>query len=280
MTEQNLSRRNFLELTAAFIGGGASVAACGRLENKPYILPEKLPDAVNSIHYGVVFVSDAVVPPVGVTLSGVKIGPRHILTAGHAFRNQNGSIFPQATCIDNAVIQGYSSNGHLIESKAKKIASSYNIKDSVADVALIETVNPINELPSFSLSDTPIISGEGLYFINYEPTSYGAPRYPTQYERLLRYPAMFGGIALPTTSTSIPHDTLVQLGLKSYGRVPDSRIRQGASGGAVADRNGFLVGISDDESNNGDYAYVQPVTQNLLRALYTKLQTNPDACVQ
>jgi hypothetical protein len=238
-------------------------------------LPDTLPPAVAVMQHAIVQIhNDAD----NVTLSGVVLDSHHVLTAGHGFRGISGGLLPLAGCKGETVITGRDAKGNKIDDLSAKIVSAYTQNNySIPDVCLIETQGSLEALtyPRPVLpSPQPVKNGNPLFFINYERTFNNFVRDPYSDTLEIYDPAIFGGIAFDTWNG----DITVKLG-KNYGDgIPDTKIRGGASGGAVFDEKGYLVGISVDAARKDYEAIVLPVTPDLIAGLYTNLRNNPDAC--
>lgn len=184
-------------------------------------------------------------------LSGVKIGPNLVLTAGHALRDTNGNLNTTVNCGD-LYITGSTDASGLSGYRANTVTSevsSFNERDSVPDIALLVTgaFSGFDDLKSAQISPLPPRIGDVVYFVNFQPDSLGNERDPGVYENRLNRPAVFPGIVVGTTKTGALQ---VITGLVSYSQgEPDTRARRGASGGAVFNEFGELVAISSRVSN-------------------------------
>lgn len=219
--------------------------------------------------------------------SGVRIGHSRYLTAGHVFYNEDRKPITHACSYANTVHTptrgpvNRDAYGHGLlgtELSIQKAAVFYSGDTSNGyDAALVRSGDALpGMLPDASpapIARSKAYEGEALYFENFQP--YGdedrEPEYPETAKsewaavKKLAKPAIYGGNVVKVAD-KITVDTS-----KSYGRLHSTRIKRGASGGAVFDRRGKLVGISVAVEVPGGNAIVQPVTPRLLGKLRYKL---------
>ncbi len=240
--------------------------------------------------------------------SGVRLGSRTYVTAGHVLLNNKGqplegSNYCRSLFVDETSFlspKQYAPDTSTIEYRGGILDDTQMTK---LDVGLLLNVasDPPKTQPLTTQFATAVV-GEPLIAVNDEPTAQGKMRDPIDYhhqsaEPDVRYtsPAVYGGVVIAKMADG---KLLVAEGLHSYGVVPDDHARPGASGGAEYNEAGQLVGISVDIAVNpvsqqqlaSEYGitainapktiyltYVQPVTQALLNRLATRLiRCNPD----
>lgn len=151
------------------------------------------------------------------------------------------------------------------------------------------------------IAETKAAVGEPVYFINYQPDDQGMHRSPNagrlsdyQLEQGYDEPALFAGFVVGGNAGG---DTFHVATMKSYGMIQDSEARGGGSGGLVANGNGEVVGvlsavytepfdaasmphnfgvaIKNAPASQIDVSIVQPVTQEYINDLNSKLSSEP-----
>jgi hypothetical protein len=213
--------------------------------------------------------------------SGVIVNDQQILTAGHAV-SHDGRI----ACSNTSVVSpGLLTNASASSDSATHVSARYNDSDDVA-VVTVQSSDNFKSLPNISIAETKLKKGDTVYFINYQPTNDGKLRSPNSkgYDK----PVVFSGTVVDADSGRV---TIATGGGKSYGSgtAVDNLVRRGASGGAIVNAQGELVGLSVASeslaanrtatsimtdyrvalpvSTNYQLAYMQPVTQGLLGEL-------------
>lgn len=227
----------------------------------------------------------------GEVASGVIVDDDQVLTAAHTVRADNGTV----TCTNMTVAATGLLTGATASRDPVKFASSN--KYGTADLAILAVDGGANfrSLPKATLAKSAPEVGETVYFINFEPTVDGKIRAPTSqasgdpntdYSK----PAIFSG----TIASVGKDDIVVATGAGvSYGLgVKDVVVRKGASGGAVINNKGRLVGVSvSSDSLETDataasiakeygqklpdhqyqIAHIEPVSEKILASLGTSL---------
>jgi hypothetical protein len=227
-------------------------------------------------------------------LSGVLIRDA-VLTSAHGFREEDGSdSYTQCT-------RGF------VETSFDTAAPNPNMS-----AASITKVNPNSSSPTWSdlavmkgygptvphrarvtpgPEDRPV--GEEVVFVNYEPLADGdTHRSPKAEKPELRTPAIYTGYILSDPTGNDRQITVLTGAGQSYGRIPETHTRPGASGGAIFRMDGTLLGVTtaitvdpvkyEDVEKNfnvdlqgpdpGDlqYTYVQPVDGQFLADLQSQ----------
>lgn len=178
----------------------------------------------------------------GVVASAVIINDLQVLTAAHNI-NRNGRL----ACGNSSVV----TPGMLTTAAASKDAvthasAKYDKKNDLAVLTVQPSAN-FRDLPDIQIADRLPEVGDTVYFINFQPTAEGKVRSPAaaasdnpanDYSK----PAVFSGIVLGKKANGIAVATGHG---KSYGLgVADNLVRKGASGGAIVNVRGELVGLS------------------------------------
>jgi|GEM_PF-1887269 len=172
----------------------------------------------------------------GSVASGVVIGDQQILTAGHTIMN-NGAL----QCGSTAVLaSGVASSATASTDTVSMAAMRYGNKSDLA-VLTINASDNFKSVPDISISTNAPKAGDKVYFINYQPTSDGTVRNPTTKDVNAK-PAVFEGTVLGARDGQL----VIAAGYsKSFGQgAADNMLRKGASGGAIVDADGELVGLS------------------------------------
>jgi S1-C subfamily serine protease len=220
----------------------------------------------------------------GVVASGVILNDRQIVTAGHNVENDG-----RVACAQTSVLApGAFADAAASKTSVSQAAVRYGQNTDLA-VLTVQADDNFRALPDVKLARQMPQKGDMLYFINFQPTAEGALRNPllkasgdpaTDYSK----PAIFGAMYLGSTADGMSLATGFG---QSYGRgAPDIMVRKGASGGAVINARGELVGltVSTDSlaaersgasitaeygvrlpQQNYQVAHMQPVTQEVVR---------------
>lgn len=196
-------------------------------------LPAPVARAVNSVvaTQQIVDTPDAQARAQGLVASGVIVSDSQVLAAAHNVLDDDGTI---ACSRMNVVAAGLLSGASATNDSVTHASARYNHK---ADIAVLEVSSSENfrSLPDMSLVSARPKQGEVVYFINFQPTADGKLRSPTD-------PAIFSGTVVYVTARDI---VVAAGGGASFGRgVPDTMLRKGASGGAVVNAQGELIGLS------------------------------------
>jgi len=180
----------------------------------------------------------------GIVASGVIVSGTQVLTAAHNVRLSNGTVScSQLTVAATGLLTGATA------SRSPVSFVSSNKYGGSADMALltVEAGDNFRALPKATLAKRSPEVGETVYFVNFQPTADGKIRTPTSQasnDPATDYskPAIFSGIVTSVTND----DIVVATGAgTSYGLgVKDNVVRKGASGGAVVNNQGELVGLS------------------------------------
>jgi hypothetical protein len=223
----------------------------------------------------------------GQVASGVVINDQQVITAGHAMGG--GSLM----CVNtNVVASGLVSKATASSDPVTHAAFQYTPGIDLAVMTLRASDN-FRNLPDVKLAAEQPQKGETVYFINFQPTADGHIRNPAAETKPgdvdYTKPAIFSGVVAQSKKDRV---TIATGYSKSYGLGPaDSMVRKGASGGAIVNVRGELVGLSvASESlqathnaaslavkygigvpSNFHYqlAYIQPVSQGLIDNLQT-----------
>jgi hypothetical protein len=228
----------------------------------------------------------------GIVASGVILSGDSVLTAAHNVRQPNGTVAcSQLTVAATGLLTGAAASRDRVS-----YASSNKYKDA-ADLALltVEGSENFKNMPKAVLAKKPPQVGETVYFINFQPTVDGKIRTPTNqlsnnpttdYSK----PAIFSGIVASVDKDDIVVATGAGV---SYGLgVKDVVVRKGASGGAVVNERGELIGLSvSSDSLETDttaasiakeygeklpehqyqIAHIEPVAENMIKDLAQSL---------
>lgn len=267
MAEKHIPRREFMQQVG--LAGAASLLLTRDQDVSPSqwpfadMLPKKLPEAVKLMQYGVVYVTHD-----NISLTGFKVGPDLVLTAGHGVSGKN-----RPSKISDIQIEGLTPTGKIVNTGVGRVVYSYNNDRNVPDIALMQTDAPLRGLPRFSIARTPIATADEVFFLNYEPpppTTIEISREPDAAEQRYSTPAIYGGVVLNTAPGAEPRE-VVQIGIRSFGTIFDDKGRPGSSGGAVVNRSSLLVGSSVRDSKDGKTAYIQPIVPSLFLGLLSGL---------
>lgn len=230
----------------------------------------------------------------GQVASGVVINDQQIITAGHTVGG--GSLM----CANTSVVaSGLVSRATASSDRVTHAAFQYTPGIDLA-VMTLQAGDNFRSLPDVKLASELPKKGETVYFINFQPAADGQVRNPAAESKpgAVDYtkPAIFSGIVAQSKNDRV---TIATGYSKSYGLgTADNMVRKGASGGAIVNVRGELVGLSvASESlqathnatslaskygiavpSNFAYqlAYMQPVSQTLI----DNLQTTTISCGQ
>ena len=171
----------------------------------------------------------------GVTASGVIMNDSQVLTAGHVV-DDGGRLSCRKTTVHVP--------GVLSPTTASSVPVTYGSlrHNASVDLAVLTVAadNNLRALPVAQLAQNSPRAGDSVYFVNFQPTAAGLLRAPTVSGH--RNPVVFSGTVLGVT----PEGLAVAAGSGfSYGLDEVTTVlRKGASGGAVFDSKGYLVGLS------------------------------------
>lgn len=172
----------------------------------------------------------------GLAASGVILGKDQVLTAGHEIDSGNGVLAcSQTSVVGPGVLTPGSASSNPV------LAAALRHTDTL-DMALLQIKSDTNfqALPSITIAQGEPESGSTVYFINFQPKGDGQQRIPTNKDAST--PAVFSGTALGGTEKGF---AIATGGGQSYGLDGDDNIlRKGASGGAVVNEKGELLGLS------------------------------------
>jgi S1-C subfamily serine protease len=226
----------------------------------------------------------------GLIGSGVIMGDMRVITAAHNVRDGNGTVACQELSVESPGLL----SGALASKDPVRYASSNKYRgDADAALLVVQASDNLQSLPRAVLAKRLPEVGDTVYFINFQPTADGKIRVPTNQVTAdpgqdFSKPAVFSGIVISTGD----EDVVVATGAGvNYGLgAPDTVVRKGASGGAVVNNQGELVGISvSSDSLQADrtsasiakeygralpdhqyqIAHIQPVTDGMLQDLET-----------
>lgn len=249
-------------------------------------LPEGVTRSVKSV-VAVQRITSSAATDNAVIASGVILNHHQVLTAGHATSNGSGAL----SCTDTTVnAPGFATPA---EASANPVTFASALHSDNADLAVM-TVNAdqnYKNLPQISVASALPKPGDTVYFINYQPQADGTIRDPLS--KTNDSPVVFSGTVVGSDSQGLQ---IAAGGGISYGHgQAETLLRKGASGGAIVNRDGDLVGLSVSSQSlaanrtpqyigtnfgialpDGKYQIVnaQTVSQQLL----TKLQSNMTAC--
>jgi hypothetical protein len=245
-------------------------------------LPDRLPSAVKRVVNTAVSVEYQYLKPIGRsgsatefevtsdTASGVRVAPDTYLSAGHFVKDGKNVYLRGINQCGNITVMGPSNQPTALESVGNRVVDVYGSDlpatrligsyiegdgGSVPDVSLLHAPDVQHTLPGQPTdpiaSATPKI-GQAVYFVNYEPTSKGVSRSPSEIEEQnlndtnttgphLTEPAVYGGVVV---GKQLNGDLIVADGLASYDALGDKETLRGASGGEVENSQGQLIGIA------------------------------------
>lgn len=222
----------------------------------------------------------------GVMASGVIVDGHQVLTAAHNIKQGR-----ELACGNTEVIAaGVMTNAAASRQAVTHASLRYG---KTTDIALVSVQGNQNfdALPILNIANRQPEAGDTVYFINFQPTADGVMRSPalqssSDPSKDHSKPAVFSGIVLGSNGNGLAVATGQG---KSYGvGVADQVVRKGASGGAIVDANGRLVGLSVSSESlqanrsaaslvseyrvrlaDGQYqvAYMQPVGKSDVRKL-------------
>jgi hypothetical protein len=255
-------------------------------------LPRTLPKAVAEQIQSAIKVESLVNPKsdeisIG---SGVQINPYEYITAGHVITTHRNPIKLLSTCGNEPMIE--KQNGSQ-ENASSGFGYFDQINPAETDIGILRTFDANNSISTFpKISNKGVFPGEQVYFVNYEPTSTGYSRFPDIMKGINPYshPAIYGGVVLNNNGGNYE----IATGLKSYGAEKDLSSRPGASGGAVFDSSGYLIGeitratsginssaeianeaevslTGSSKNSVNEESIVQPITKALVVSLENKL---------
>jgi hypothetical protein len=178
----------------------------------------------------------------GLIASGVIINGQQVLTAGHNVQADDGLACSQT----KVIAPGLLSNATASQDAVTHASVRYGKSEDMA-VLTVQSSENFSSLPAVTLASRQPETGDTVYFINYQPTADGKIRSPgvqvtsnpaTDYSK----PAVFSGIVLGSTKNGLAIATGHG---QSFGNgAPDTMLRKGASGGAIVNTKGELVGLS------------------------------------
>lgn len=231
----------------------------------------------------------------GQVASGVVINDNQIVTAGHTIGGDS-----QLMCANTSVVaSGLVSKATASNDPVTHAAFRYTPETDLAVMTLRGSDN-FRSLPNIALARQLPKKGETVYFINFQPAANGQVRNPAAESKpgAVDYskPAIFSGIVAERERDRVVIATGYS---KSFGLgAADNMVRKGASGGAIVNVRGELVGLSvasdslranrSADSLAAEYgigvpsnfryqlAYMQPVSQTLIN----NLQTTTISCVR
>lgn len=172
----------------------------------------------------------------GVIASAVIISDQQVLTAAHNI-NKSGHLACDNTSV---VAQGMLTHAATSTDVVTHASAEYNKKNDLA-VMTVQASDNFRALPNLTIANRLPEAGDTVYFINFQPTADGkvrSPAAPADYSK----PAVFSGAVLGEK----PNGIAIATGHgKSYGLgIADNMVRKGASGGAIVNAQGELVGLS------------------------------------
>lgn len=178
----------------------------------------------------------------GVVASAVIVNDQQVLTAAHNI-NKDGRLACGNTSI---VAPGMLTHAATSQDAVTHASAQYDKKHDLAVMTVQSSAN-FRDLPNITIADRLPEAGDTVYFVNFQPTADGKVRSPAaaassnaaaDYSK----PAVFSGIVLGKK----PNGIAIATGYgESYGLgVADNLVRKGASGGAIVNVRGELVGLS------------------------------------
>ncbi len=170
-----------------------------------------------------------------VVASGVILSDHQILTAGHTTQN-NGVTSCAQTRIDTpGLLTPAAASSYSVVS-----ASATHTESTDLAVMAISADKNFRVLPAIVLATKLPLPGDSVYFINYQPKSDGTIRDPLS--RTSGVPAVFNGTVIGGDAQGL----VIAAGAgTSYGLGErENLLRKGASGGAIVNDKGELVGLS------------------------------------
>lgn len=173
----------------------------------------------------------------GLAGSGVVVGSDTLLTAGHNVQDGKGLACGQMVAVSAGVL----SSANAAKNIVTHAGVSYGTDEDLAALTVQEGEN-FKQLPDVKIAASAPQSGETVYFINYQPTADGKGRTPLAADKAHAEPAIFSATVLGMGDHGL---SIAAGGGKSFGLgEPDVMLRKGASGGAVVNAKGELVGLS------------------------------------
>jgi len=226
----------------------------------------------------------------GAVASGVIINGQQILTAGHTVGHDG-----RVACANTSVLASSFISDAATSSDIVTHASVVHNKTTDVAVLTLRASDNFTSMPDVKISDRKLSVGDTVYFINYQPTADGAVRSPLSDIAANTTPVIFNGTVIKDAAG---RTTIATGSGKSFGAgSEDNLVRKGASGGAIVNSHGELVGLSvaseslaanrSASSVKKEYgvslpvsakyqiAYMQPINQ----ALVKDLQSTTISCV-
>lgn len=225
----------------------------------------------------------------GWVASGVILNDRQVLTAGHATDDGGKSL----SCANMSVaVPGFMTAAAA--SRLPALFGSAEYGESV-DLALLTVKADANfrNLPPVTLASARPKAGDTVFFINYQPKADGTARNPLAEDE--DDPAVFSGVVIGTEKHGL---AVATGGGQSYGHGdPETMLRKGASGGAVVNAQGELIGLSVSSESlqaNRSAAYISHMygiqlparqyqvgnVQTIDSSILTRLQSSLTSCAQ
>ncbi len=228
-----------------------------------------------------------------VVASGVIINDYQILTAGHNVEGETG-----VSCSQTSVL----SAGLVSEAAAARDAVTHaSVRyGSAQDMAILNVDSSANfqALPDVKLAGRQPKKGETVYFVNFQPTADGnvrSPATPASADAATDYskPVVFTGTVLGKSDNGLAIAT--GHGKSFAAGAADTMLRKGASGGAILNTSGELVGLSVSSQSlaanrsaatiskdfrvrmpeaNYQIAFMQPITKSMV----SQLQSSTMSC--
>ena len=169
--------------------------------------------------------------------SGVVINDEQILTAGHNVEDGKGLACSQTQVLAAGMLSRASASQEVVTYASVE----YGQDEDIAVLQVKPSAN-FKDLPDVRLAGGLPQAGETVYFINYQPAADGGARTPFAKDAAYAEPAIFSATVLGTADS---HFAVATGGGKSFGKgLSDVLLRKGASGGAVVNGDGELVGLS------------------------------------
>lgn len=222
----------------------------------------------------------------GVVASGVIINDYQILTAGHNVEADKGLSCSQTSVLTGGLVSSATASRDAVTHASVRYGDNQ-------DMAILNVDSSLNfqSLPDAKLANRQPKKGEIVYFVNFQPTADGNVRSPaipassnaqTDYSK----PAIFTGTVLGSDDNGLAIAT--GHGKSFAAGAADTMLRKGASGGAILNAKGELVGLSVSSKSlamdntaktiakkyglqlpEAQYqvAFMQPITKTLVKQL-------------
>lgn len=168
--------------------------------------------------------------------SAVIISDKEALTAGHSLMSNNSLV-----CSNTILAAPGAQNSRNASRETVTGASALHNQRQDIGLVTVEPSSNFQQLARLQVSTAVPKTGDLVYFVNFQPTADGKTRSPLLAGDVAR-PAVFSGSFVVIKDGNL----VIATGQgQNYGLgVADTLVRKGASGGAVLDAKGRLIGLS------------------------------------